>query len=112
MPLTNPNDFPPQGGINPRDDGHVPSRKPPLKVYLKPLSQKVIEKNLWIEVIAVLLATFIGLAELIGRELSNGVYFAFGVVLTVLVTRFIHIEDETHKKAITSPELPEDKSTQ
>ena len=114
MPLTRPNDFPEAGGINPKDENHqVFDRKPPIKIYLKPLTQKVIEKNLWIETIAVIMTFSIGLAELFGRELSNGIYFAYGCILTVLVWRFINIENETHIKQTTviEPKKPEEKIT-
>ena len=96
--LTDPDKFPPAGGIDLRDQDHpMFPKEMPFKIFLKPLVQKIIEKNLWIELIAVILAITLGLGELLGRQLSSGFYFAFGSLITVLLWRFINIENETHQ---------------
>lgn len=110
MPLTNPEDYPSQNGIDPRDENHpMFPRKPQMRVYLKPMIQKVIEKNQWVELIALFFVLFAGMGELFGRQLSSGFYFAMGVVLTVLIWRFINIENETHAKhAAQNSQIPEE----
>lgn len=111
MSFTNPNDYPVRGGVDPRDENHdIMPKKPSFKVFLKPLTLKIIEKNLFIEVFGILLVSIIGIGEIIGRQLSSGLYFALGCVITVLVVKFLHIEDETHTKAVVSPALTSNKN--
>ena len=112
MPLTKPNDYPKAGGVDPKDENHgFFDRKPPVKVYFKPFTQKIIEKNLWVEILAILMVFFAGAGELLGRSLSSGFYFAMGCLITVLIFRFINVENETHLKQITPPKLEELKET-
>lgn len=97
MPLTNPADYEPQGGVDPRDENHPFSpRKPKLQVFLKPLSQKVIEKHLWLEVTLIILICIIGATEMLGEQVSSAMFFMLGALTTAVLYRFIHIEDETH----------------
>lgn len=106
MPFTSPADYPRESGIDPRDEKHtVFGSKPPLKIYLKPFTQKLIEKNLWIEVFIMFMLFTSSIAVLLGRELPGGWYFALGSLVTVLLTKFIHIEDETHREKVV-PVIP------
>jgi len=100
MSLTKPeNIFPGGEGIDPRDQDHpMFPKEMPIKIFLKPLVQRIIEKNLWVELLTIIIAIAIGLGELFGRQLSSGIYFSFGCLVTVLLWRFINIENETHNK--------------
>lgn len=99
MPLTKPGDYQPKAVTDPRDVEHSFSPKTaPLKVFLKPLSQKVVEKHLWPEVILTLTIGVITLAVIFGREVPSALFFMLGGLFTAVIYRFIHVEDETHRK--------------
>lgn len=111
MSLTHPNDFPVREGIDPRDEDHpIMPKKPPLKIYLKPLSQKIVEKSLWVETISVLMILITGIAEVFGRTLSSGWYVILGVLLALLGIRFFKREELPVKKEVPPAEPTEDKS--
>lgn len=97
MPLTNPADYEPQGGVDPRDESHPFSpQKPKLRVFFKPISQKVVEKHLWLELTLILLICIIGVTEILGEQVSSAMFFMLGSLTTAVLYRFIHIEDELH----------------
>lgn len=111
MSLTQPNDFPERGGIDARDENHpIMPKKPPLKIYLKPLSQKIVEKSLWVETIAVLMIVITGIAEVFGRTLSSGWYVILGVLLALLGIRFFKREEPPVKKEVPPAAPLEDNS--
>lgn len=107
MPLTQPNDFPVSGGVDKRDENHpfIP-RKPSLRVFLKPLSQKVVDKNLWVEVTTILLVSTVCLSALFGQEIPNTISFALGVCLALVLVKFVNIENETHLSKIQFRDKP------
>lgn len=111
MSLTRPNDFPEGGGVDPKDENHpfFSPKKPPLKIYLKPFTQKIVEKYLWLEVLLAIAVFFTGIAEVFGRTLSSGWFFMLGLLTAIVVSKFLHIEDETHRKVMTPPAPEEDK---
>lgn len=97
MPITEPNDFPQKSGIDPRDENHpFFPKKPTIRVFLKPLAQKVIEKHLWLEITLILLVIILGITPMVGATASSGMYVLLGAISTAVLYRFIHIEDETH----------------
>lgn len=103
MPLTDPQDYEPAGGVNPKDENHPFFRKPAFPNFLRPITQKVFDKHLWPEVIVLLLILIIGVVEVSGKQVSSALFFMLGVFSTAVLYRFIHIEEETHQKFLPTP---------
>jgi len=111
MPLTKPENFIEKGGIDERDQNHPNFPKKVIKVFLKPLTQKVIEKELWFEVIISMMIFFTGIGELIGRKLSFGWFIILFLSLFIVAFKMWYkitapIED---KKVIQPLEAEEEK---
>lgn len=67
MSITNPNNYPERTGVDPRDENHPQFPKKIVKVYIKPLAHRVIEKDLWFEVVFILMVLMSGVGALMGR---------------------------------------------
>lgn len=79
--LTDPKDFPNQTGIDKRDENHPNFPRKVIKVFLNPLMRKIIDKEMWLEAVAVIMIFFTGCGELIGRQFSLGWYVILALIL-------------------------------
>lgn len=107
MSLTKPEDFPIGGGADERDGGNLfEPTKPPLKIYLKPLTQKIIEKYLWLEVAFVTMLFFTGLGELFSKRFSMVWYILLILVSVGVGLKFLSGGNFEHKEVTKKTDEP------
>lgn len=103
--LTDPNDYPEKTGIDERDRKHPDFPKKILKVFLRPLTQSISEKNLWFETVLIIMVILTGCGEILGRHFSPQWYIIlFLSFIVVGLKMFLVKSSEKHSCPIPKEE--------
>lgn len=99
MPLTEPDNFPKNEGLNKKD---VDNKNFLGKIVDIPqsFSKKIIKNYLWIELFTLIMIIFLGTGEILNRDISSGWYVILGMFISIIILKYFRkeIKDKTNNE--------------